>query len=715
MPKDRSENKSEVTAGSRYPLGAIFDGTGTNFALFSEHATGVTLCLFGGKHGNDEVARIPLVERTEHVWHAYVAGVGPGQRYGYRAAGPYDPPAGHRFNPAKLLLDPYAHAIDRAPEWHDSMLGARASTATTPFRADSRNSGHAMPKCVVVDSAYQWGDERKPNIADEDLVIYEAHVKGMTALHPEVAARIRGTYAALASPAVIRHLQSLGVNAIELMPVHQTAPEQRLYKNGLTNYWGYNPIGYFAPDIRFGSHRTLGGQVTEFKDMVKAFHAAGIEVILDVVYNHTGEGGEGGPTVCFRGLDNAAYYRLSADGKGHYEDFTGTGNSLNLNHPRVLQMVMDSLRYWLIEMHVDGFRFDLASTLARGRSGEFGLSPFFAAVIQDPALAGVKLIAEPWDLGEGGYRVGNFPVDWKEWNGKYRDSVRDFWRGASDTMGEFASRVTGSSDLYRAGGRTPLASINFVTAHDGFTLADLVSYNEKHNQANEEGNRDGDNHNRSWNCGVEGPTNDPAIRAIRDRQKRNFLATLILSQGIPMILAGDELGRTQGGNNNAYCQDNPISWIDWVNADPALIEFTRRLIKLRREHPIFRRCGWFNGSVPKSKNVKDLEWFRPDGAEMTSSDWGVGYAKTLGAFLNGRAIAERDHNGEQIVDDSFFLIFNSYNEAMEFRLPSRNFARGWTIVVDTTNATQQEGSRSYSFEEEVHVSGRALIVLRRRI
>jgi len=719
MPKDGSktqpEKKSKVLPGSRYPLGATFDGTGTNFALFSEHANGVTLCLFGGKHGDDEVARIPLVERTEHVFYVYISGVGPGQRYGYRVAGPYDPPAGHRFNPAKLLLDPYAHAIDRVPEWHDSMLGARAGTATAPFRADSRNSAPAMPKCVVVDSSYDWGDERRPNIADEDLVMYEAHVKGMTALHPEVAARIRGTYAALASPAVIRHLQSLGVNAIELMPVHQTAPEQRLYKIGLTNYWGYNTIGYFAPDIRFGSHRALGAHVTEFKEMVKAFHAARIEVILDVVFNHTGEGGDGGPTICFRGLDNAAYYRLSADGKGHYEDFTGTGNSLNLNHPRVLQLVMDSLRYWLIEMHVDGFRFDLASTLARGPRGEFGLSPFFAAIAQDPVLAGVKLIAEPWDLGEGGYRVGNFPVNWKEWNGKYRDSVRDFWRGASDTMGEFASRVTGSSDLYRGGGRAPLASIDFVTSHDGFTVTDLVSYNEKRNQANEERNRDGDNDNRSWNCGVEGPTNDPAIRAIRDRQKRNFLATLILSQGIPMILAGDELGRTQGGNNNAYCQDNPISWIDWVNADTALIEFARRLIKLRREHPIFRRRGWFNGNLPKSKGVKDLEWFRPDGVEMTSADWGVGYAKTLGAFLNGRAILERDQAGAQIIDDSFFLMFNSYNEAMEFRLPSRTYGRGWTIVVDTTSATTQEGSRSYSFEEEVHVSGRALIILRRRL
>jgi isoamylase len=708
-----AKTKSEILPGAPNPLGATFDGKGTNFALFSEHATGAVLCLFGGAGGNDEIARIPLTERSEHVWHAYLAGVQPGQRYGYRVSGPYYPPAGHRFNPAKLLLDPYARAIDRAPAWHDSMFGYRASTATAPFRIDSRNSAPVMPKCVVVDSAYDWGGDRKPAIAPENLVIYEAHVKGMTAIHAQVAARIRGTYAALASPAIIRHLTSIGVNAIQLMPVHQTAPEQRLQKGSLTNYWGYNTIGYFAPDIRFASKSALGAQVTEFKDMVKQFHRAGIEVILDVVYNHTGEGSEGGPTISFRGIDNASYYRLTADGSGRCEDFTGTGNSLNMMHSRVVQMVMDSIRYWALEMHVDGFRFDLATTLARGPRGEFGLSPFFAAIAQEPALAGVKLIAEPWDLGVDGYQVGNFPANWKEANGRYRDSVRDFWRGASDTMGEFASRITGSSDLYRANGRAPLASLNFVTSHDGFTLADLVSYNEKHNQANGEDNRDGENHNRSWNCGVEGPSDDPVVHAIRDRQKRNFLATLMLSQGIPMLLAGDELGRTQRGNNNAYCQDNELSWIDWTNADAALIEFTRQLIKLRREHPIFRRRGWFVGGKPKKGGLKDLEWFRPDGGEMTVADWGVGYAKTLGAFLNGKEISERDRAGRQIEDESFFLIFNAYHESMEFRLPREKWGRLWTTLVDTTQRVAQAGERSYSFREKVLVSGRAMIVLQR--
>ena len=711
MPK----TKSRILPGAPYPLGASCDGRGTNFALFSEHATGVDLCLFGGINGNNEVARIPLAERTEHIWHAYVAGVRAGQRYGYRVSGPYDPHKGHRFNPAKLLLDPYAGAIDRAPNWDDSMFGYRASIGSAPSRRNSRDSAPAMPKCVVVDSAYDWSGDRKPQIAGEDLVIYEAHVKGMTALQAQVPARIRGTYTALASPPVIGHLTSLGVNAIELMPVHQTAPEQRLHKEGLTNYWGYNTIGFFAPDIRFASRSAPGAQVAEFKDMVKAFHKAGIEVILDVVYNHTGEGGEGGPTICFRGIDNACYYRLLADGSGRCEDFTGTGNSLNLMNSRVLQMVMDSLRYWALEMHVDGFRFDLATTLTRGPRGEFGLSPFLAAIAQDPALAGVRLIAEPWDLGEGGYRVGNFPANWKEGNGRFRDSVRDFWRGASDALGEFASRIMGSSDLYRANGRAPIASVNFVTSHDGFTLADLVSYNEKHNLANDEGNRDGESHNRSWNCGVEGPTADPVVRAIRDRQKRNFIATLILSQGIPMLLAGDELGRTQAGNNNAYCQDNPLSWIDWTSADASLIEFTRQLIKLRCEHPIFHRRGWFTGIKPKKGHLKDLEWFRPDGVEMTVADWGVGYAKTLGAFLNGRAISERDRTGAQITDDSFFLIFNAYHESMAFRLPRMKWGRQWTVVVDTTQPIVQASARSYSFREEIEVSGRAMIVLRRRV
>jgi isoamylase len=709
MPK----SKSETLPGAPYPLGATVDAAGVNFAIFSEHATAATLCLFGGVGGNTEVVRIPLTERTGHIWHAYVPGVRAGQRYGYRIDGPYDPPAGHHFNSAKLLLDPYARAIDRVPRWHDSMLGYRASAAGDRAAPNPRNSAPEMPRCVVVDSAYDWEGDRKPAIPLQDLVIYEAHVKGMTATHPEVPGKIRGKFAGLASPAVIKHLTTLGVNAIELLPVHQTAPERRLEKLGLTNYWGYNSIGYFAPDIRFAAASALASSVTEFKSMVKAFHRAGIEVILDVVFNHTAEGAEDGPTICFRGIDNATYYRLRPDGSGRCEDYTGTGNSLDTTHARVLQMVMDSLRYWIVEMHVDGFRFDLATTLARGPRGEFGASPFFAAIAQDPVISAVKLIAEPWDVGAGGYRVGNFPVNWNEWNGKYRDGVRDFWRAESYSMGEFASRVTGSSDLYRAGGRAPLASINFLTAHDGFTLADLVSYNDKHNEANGEENRDGDSNNRSWNCGAEGPTDDPAIRAMRDQQKRNFIATLLLSQGVPMITAGDELGRTQRGNNNAYCQDNSISWIDWENVDAALLDFTRRLIQLRREHPIFRRRGWFTGDPAKRARLKDLEWFRPDGTEMTSADWGVGYAKTLGAFLNGSAMTERDSAGATVTDDSFFLMFNSYREPMEFKLPPKKWGRQWTTILDTADATAADRAQSYACEERVHVAGHAMVVLRR--
>ena len=705
--------RSEILPGTPYPLGATPDGNGVNFSLFSEHATGVTLCLFGGVGGKTEIARIPLAERNEHIWHGYVPGIRAGQRYGYRVNGPYDPPAGHRFNPAKLLIDPCARVLDSMPRWHDSMVGYRASAAGATPHLDSRNSAPVMSKCVVVDSAFDWEGDRKPEISWQDLVIYEAHVKGMTTMHPDVPRRIRGKYAGLASPPVIRHLTSLGVNAIELMPVHQTAPERRLEKLGLTNYWGYNTIGFFAPDVRFASGAGLGSAVTEFKAMVKEFHRAGIAVILDVVYNHTGEGNEDGPTICFRGVDNANYYRLRSDGSGRCEDYTGTGNSLDTTHSRVLQMVMDSLRYWVTEMHVDGFRFDLATTLARGPRGEFAASPFFAAIMQDPLISSAKLIAEPWDVGDGGYRVAGFPVNWKEWNGRYRDGVREFWRGGNYSMGEFASRVTGSSDLYRAGGRAPLASINFVTAHDGFTLTDLVSYNLKHNEANGEDNRDGDNNNRSWNCGVEGPTDDAVVRALRERQKRNFLATMLLSQGVPMITAGDELGRTQQGNNNAYCQDDPISWIDWEKADAALLDFTRRLLQIRREHPIFRRRGWFTGTVAKGDRLKDLEWFRPDGVEMVSDDWGVAYAKTLGAFVNGSAITERDRAGVRVADDSFFLMFNSYQQPMEFKLPPKKYGREWTIVLDTADATAADAAKSHLAEERVHLAGHAMVVLRR--
>jgi isoamylase len=711
MPND----KLAVLPGAPYPLGVTLGTDGVNFAIFSEHAKAVTLCLFGGVGGNTETAQIPLVERTEHVWHAYVRGIRAGQRYGYRVNGLYDPPSGHLFNPAKLLLDPYARAIDRNPRWHDSMFGYRMAGAESAMtQIDTVDSARAMPKCVVVDPAFDWEGDSKPAIPWQELIIYEAHVKGMSVTHPEVPRRTRGRYSALASPPVIRHLTSLGVNAIELMPVHQTAPERRLSKLGIGNNWGYNSIGYFAPDVRFASGTVPGSCVAEFKSMVKALHRAGIEVILDVVYNHTAEGDENGPTICFRGIDHTVYYRMRAESPGRCEDFTGTGNSLDLTNSRVLQMVMDSLRYWLLEMHVDGFRFDLATTLARGPRGKFGTSPFLAAIAQDPVVAASKLIAEPWDVGEGGYRVGGFPINWKEWNGKYRDGVRDYWRAADNSMGEFASRVTGSSDLYREGGRAPQASINFITAHDGFTLADLVSYNEKHNEANGEDNRDGDNNNRSWNCGVEGPTEHPAIRALRDQQKRNFIATLFLSQGVPMLLYGDELGRSQRGNNNAYCQDNEISWIDWNNTDAALIDFTRRMIQLRREHPVFRRRRWFTGDPPKGgRALKDIEWFRPDGATMTAEDWGVPYAKTLGAFVNGSAIAERNAAGRRITDDSFFLMYNSYGEPMEFKLPPKKWGAEWTIVFDTADATSSSRAKSYAFEQRVHVAGHAMVVLRR--
>jgi isoamylase len=714
-----AKSKSKTLPGTPYPLGATWYGEGVNFALFSEHATSVMLCLYGGVDNNEETARIALVERTEHIWHGYVQGLEPGQRYGYRVRGPYEPVAGHRFNPAKLLLDPYARALDRVPSWNDLMLGYRVSAGTPTARPDSRDSGSVMPKCIVVDRSYDWSGDEKPKTPWERTVIYEAHVKGMTALHPEVPAEIRSSYAGLASPAVLKHLKSLGITAIELMPVHQVAPERHLFQRGLTNYWGYNTIGYFAPDIRFAPGAVPGRQVAEFKDMVKAIHRAGLEVIVDVVYNHTGEAGEAGPTLCFRGIDNASYYRLRDDGSGACEDFTGCGNSLDLTNAHVLQLVMDSLRYWVVEMHVDGFRFDLATTLARGKKGEFAASPFLAAIHQDPLLSQTKLIAEPWDLGEGGYRVANFPVNWREWNGKYRDTVRDFVRGAGDTLPEFASRITGSSDLYKPSGRAPTASINFVAAHDGFTLADLVSYSEKHNEANGEENRDGESHNRSWNCGVEGATDAPEILALRGRQKRNLLATLFLSQGVPMLSHGDELGRTQRGNNNAYCQDNEISWIDWASADTGLIEFTAKLSKLRREHPIFRRRGWFTGKPIRGGRLKDLVWFRPDGVEMTADDWSVGYAKTIGAFLNGRALTERDRVGDRITDDSFYLMFNSFDEPIAMTIPPIGWGRKWALVLDTTQVPDTtedspgDNGRIYRAGEEVRLAGRAVAVMRR--
>ncbi|MGH7814144.1 MAG: glycogen debranching protein GlgX [Candidatus Binataceae bacterium] len=710
-------SKSDILPGAPHPLGATPDGAGVNFAVFSEHAATVTLCLFGGAGGGEETARIPLLDRTGHVWHCRVQGIGPGQLYGYRVEGPYDPAAGHRFNSAKLLLDPYARAIDRAPVWHDSMLGYRApaggAEAPAIERPDSRDSAAAMPKCLVIESAFDWEGDRKPAIPWEETLIYEAHVKGMTMLHPRVPEPLRGAYAGLAAPAVIEHLKSLGVTAIELMPVHQIGPERRLHESGLANYWGYNPIGYFAPDLRFAADRRPGGAIAEFKALVKAMHAAEIEVILDVVYNHTAEGGADGPTICFRGIDNASYYRLREDDHAACEDFTGCGNSLDFSRHAVLALAMDSLRYWAGEMRVDGFRFDLATALTRGADGKFGTSPFLAAVLQDPMLSRLKLIAEPWDVAADGYRVGAFPPGWREWNGKYRDGVRDFWRGASDSIGGFASRVTGSSDVYWPHARGPSASINFVASHDGFTLADLVSYNDKHNEPNGEHNRDGETVNRSWNCGAEGPSDEPEVLQLRARQLRNFLATLMLSQGVPMLAAGDELGRTQRGNNNAYCQDNPISWIDWPAARADLLEFTRAMVQLRRAHPIFRRREWFTGAHLARSKIKDLGWFRPDGGEMTAEDWNVGYAKTLGAYLNGHAVAAQPRGERHPPDDTFFSIFNAYREPMEFKLPPGEWGRRWQLILNTAEAMPATDGKSFNALDLVPVSGHTTIVLRR--
>ncbi|MEN3586597.1 glycogen debranching protein GlgX [Streptomyces sp. ZYX-F-203] len=679
MTVDRSDGGvASVWRGHPYPLGATFDGQGTNFALFSEVAERVDLILVGddGTH-----TRVPLPEVDGFVWHGYLPGVGPGRRYGYRVHGPWDPSAGHRCNPAKLLLDPYARAVDGRVDNHPSLY---ERTPGGPDPADS--AGHTMLG-VVTDPFFDWGDDRPPRRPYAETVVYEAHVRGLTRAHPAVPAELRGTYTGLAHPAVVDHLTSLGVTAVELMPVHQFVHDGALLDRGLSNYWGYNTIGYFAPHDGYAAQRTPGRQVAEFKAMVKTLHAAGLEVILDVVYNHTAEGNEHGPTLSFRGIDNASYYRLVDGDWQHYYDTTGTGNSLLMRHPYVLQLIMDSLRYWVTEMHVDGFRFDLAATLARQFHEVDRLSAFFDLIQQDPVISGVKLIAEPWDVGEGGYQVGNFPPLWSEWNGRYRDAVRDFWRGTEHTLGEFASRLTGSSDLYEHSRRRPRASVNFVTAHDGFTLRDLVSYDDKHNHANGEDNRDGETHNRSWNCGTEGPTTDPEVLLLRERQHKNLLATLLLSQGIPMLCHGDELGRTQRGNNNAYCQDNETSWVDWTSTEERrrLLEFTRRLIALRAAHPVFRRRRHFRGeSVPRAGGpLADLVWLRPDAREMGDADWQRGDARAVGVFLNGDAITEPDARGRPVVDDSFLLLLNGHWEPVEFRLPDPLYGECWTALLDT--------------------------------
>jgi glycogen operon protein len=699
-----------IWPGTPYPLGATWDGWGTNFTLFSEVAERVELCLFDeADDGSGTLieTRVELTEVDGFVWHGYLPGIAPGQRYGYRVDGPYDPPRGLRCDGSKLLLDPYGKAVEGDIRWDESLFDYQFAN---PKKRNTADSAAHMPKTVVINPFFDWGNDRAPQTPYHETIIYEAHVRGLTLCHPEVPAAQRGTYAGLAHPAVIAHLQRLGVTAVELMPVHQFVAEQFLVTRGLTNYWGYNTIGFLAPHNRYSSAGQRGEQVGEFKSMVKALHEAGIEVILDVVYNHTAEGDHMGPTLSFRGIDNAAYYRLSDSERWRYLDYTGCGNSLNARHPHSLQLVMDSLRYWILEMHVDGFRFDLAAALARELHDVDRLSTFFDLVQQDPVVSQVKLIAEPWDVGEGGYQVGNFPPLWTEWNGKYRDAVRDFWRGRPSTVPDFASRLTGSSDLYATSGRRPVASINFVTCHDGFTLTDLVSYNHKHNEANGEGNRDGSDDNRSWNCGAEGPSDDPAINELRARQKRNFLVTLFLSQGVPMLLAGDEMGQTQAGNNNAYCQDSQMSWLDWglAAAEQELLQLTETLAGLRRDHPVFRRRRFFLGQGPGAEKG-DIVWLTPAGEVMTDADWGASYAKSLAAFLNGDAISEPDPRGGKITDASFLLLFNAHSKPLTFTLPEPGYAAGWEVVIDTASGVP---GAIHPPRKEIEVRDHAVVVLR---
>jgi isoamylase len=687
-----------IWPGAAYPLGATWDGWGTNFALFSEVAEQVELCLFDSA-GTE--SRVGLSEVDGFVWHGYLPAIGPGQRYGYRVHGPHDSRRGLRCAPSKLLLDPYGKAVEGDLTWDESLFDYQWAD---PRKPNSGDSAPFMPKNIVINPFFDWGNDRPPRTPYHETVIYEAHVRGLTLRHPEIPLHQRGTYAGLAHPAIIEHLQRVGVTAIELLPVHQFLPEQALTARGLANYWGYNTIGFLAPHNKYSSAGQRGEQVGEFKAMVKAMHSAGIEVILDVVYNHTAEGDGRGPTLSFRGIDNAAYYRIDDRERWRYVDYTGCGNSLNVRHPHSLQLIMDSLRYWTLEMHVDGFRFDLASALARELHDVDRLSTFFDLVQQDPVVSQVKLIAEPWDVGIGGYQVGNFPPLWTEWNGKYRDTVRDFWRGRPATLPEFASRLTGSSDLYETSGRRPVASINFATCHDGFTLADLVTYNGKHNEANGEENRDGTDDNRSWNCGAEGPAEDPQIAELRSRQQRNFLVTLFCSQGVPMLLAGDEIGRTQGGNNNAYCQDNEVSWVDWSRAasERDLLAFTERLAKLRRRHPVFRRRRFFRPG--------DIQWLTPAGQEMTESDWQAGYAKSVAVLLDGGAISEPDPRGSPVTDSKFLMLFNAGVEPITFTLPEPHLGGEWTVVVDTT-APRGTPEAADLPKSKVEVTGHAVTVL----
>ena len=701
----------QIWPGKPYPLGAIYDGSGTNFSLFSEIAERVELCLFDD---HERETRIDLPESTALCWHGYLPNVRPGQRYGYRVHGKWEPENGHWCNPSKVLLDPYAKAVDGLWDW---------SEAVFPYHfADAENSKNELDsapfvaKSVVVNPFFDWGNDRLPNTPWHRTVVYETHVKGFSRTNSAIPDDLRGTYAGLAHPSSVEYLKNLGITAVELLPVHQFVQDSTLLDKGLRNYWGYNSIGYLAPHNEYSAGGQCGEQVLEFKHLVKTMHAAGIEVILDVVYNHTAEGNHLGPMLSFKGIDNAAYYRLVADKRRYYMDYTGTGNTLNMRHPHVLQLIMDSLRYWVLEMHVDGFRFDLAATLARELHDVDRLSSFFDLIQQDPIVSQVKLIAEPWDIGEGGYQVGNFPPLWSEWNGKYRDTVRDFWRGTDQTLAEFGWRFTGSSDLYQGTGRRPYASINFITAHDGFTLCDLVSYNDKHNEANGEENRDGESHNRSWNCGAEGPTDNTDVLALRRRQSRNFLTTLLLSQGVPMLLGGDEMGRTQKGNNNAYCQDNEISWYDWEHVDKDLLQFVRRLIGFRNRHPVFWRRRWFQGRMIHGTEVSDIGWFTPGGTEMSDEDWRAGFAKSLGVFLNGRAIPSTNERGEPVVDDSFYLMINANHEPLEFTLADAKWAERWNMLLNTGEEkdllSEQDTGPEFGAGDKIQVQSWAMVVLR---
>jgi glycogen operon protein len=695
---------TRIFPGDPFPLGCSFDGIGANISVFSEAAEAIEICLYDD---DGTETRVELAERTGQTVHGYLPDVSPGQRYGFRVHGPWDPEHGQRCNPNKLLLDPYARAVDGQVRWNEAVFGYHFG------RPDERNdvdSAPFVPRSVVVNPWFDWEGDQLLRTPWSDTVIYEAHVKGATMTHPDIEPELRGTYAGIAHPAFVDHLTGLGITAIELLPVHQFVHDAHLIERGLRNYWGYNSIGFFAPHNDYDHRGQRGEQVQDFKQMVKVLHGAGIEVILDVVYNHTAEGNHFGPVLSFKGIDNASYYRLMDDDSRLYMDYTGTGNSLNMRNPYVLQLVMDSLRYWVTEMHVDGFRFDLASTLARGLHEVDRLSAFFDLIQQDPTISQVKLIAEPWDVGEGGYQVGNFPPQWAEWNGKYRDCLRDYWRGSDQTLGEFGYRITGSSDLYEDDGRRPHASINFITAHDGFTLRDLVSYNEKHNEANGEENRDGTDDNRSWNCGVEGPTDDADVNSLRDRQQRNFAVSLLLSQGIPMILGGDEIGRTQQGNNNAYCQDDALSWYDWANADATLLAFTQALIAFRKTHRVFRRRTFFQGRPIHGTGVSDVAWFTPSGDEMQDHDWAEGFAKSLGIFLNGDAL-EVGRRGEEYSDESFLMLFNAHHEPVTFTVPPSRWGDAWQTEIDTTGWTVEADQTAVKPGDAVDVEARSVLLL----